>query len=627
MNATNDMIYRANSLGKTYSEMNTNESICEVRHPLRLRSIDTAKFCENIVAADDLWKESGDIDTFCAKIENALYEAATLSECNQEITFEGLSPPINATERWNRILRYQDPKALWKAIDWSGSFQATPDIQGTPTDKQFCKHYEKLLNPPGPQDGVLNEPQEEKYVPVLDDEITPNELEAQIKKLHADKAPGCDGIWSGLLKHLCDDWIILLTFLFNTVFLGGYPNAWNLIKVFNIYKKGPRLDTGNYRGISLMSTLPKLYDMILSARFGLWYTPHQEQAGGQMGRGCEEQILIVRLLIDIARKTKRCLYIAFIDYQKAYDKLNRRKLLEMLDKKGCGSRFLQAIQQSMQRSTGVIGSETFEATSGVKQGASSSCPLFTFYIDYTVEAVCQEGEDDWLQNLHMVLFMDDTVIFATSRKKMQRKLAGLKEAADHIDMIIHPTKSEYISVNGQGTDSFIIDGATIMYAEQYVYLGSTLMNDTVAKQVQAHVDKKHAHSLKFSSFLMKNSDAPFTVKETVFRSAVMAAFLYSSETWMTSDLRAVERPYMRALKELLGVRETTCNDLVLIEAGVGDAKSVIKQKQIKFLTKIFGREDYSESLIKVPFPKPSNIERLWANGYRTIIRRMLLGIQ
>ena len=92
----------------------------------------------------------------------------------------------------------------------------------------------------------------------------------------------------------------------------------------------------------------------------------------------------------------------------------------MLDKKGCGSCFLRAIQQSIQRSTGVIGSETFEATSGVKQGASSSCPLFTFYIDYTVEAVCQEGEDDWLQKLHMLLFVDDTVIFATSQKNEEK---------------------------------------------------------------------------------------------------------------------------------------------------------------------------------------------------------------
>ena len=109
--------------------------------------------------------------------------------------------------------------------------------------------------------------------------------------------------------------------------------------------------------------------------FGLWYMPHKEQTGGQKGRGCEEQILIVRLLIDTARKTKCCLYIAFIDYQKAYDKLNRQTLLEMLDRKGCGSRFLRAIRQSMQRSTGVIGSETFEVTSGVKQGVSS---MFTF---------------------------------------------------------------------------------------------------------------------------------------------------------------------------------------------------------------------------------------------------------
>ena len=56
MNAINNMIYRANSLGKTYSEINTNESIREVCHPLRPRSIDTAKFCENRVAADDLYQ-------------------------------------------------------------------------------------------------------------------------------------------------------------------------------------------------------------------------------------------------------------------------------------------------------------------------------------------------------------------------------------------------------------------------------------------------------------------------------------------------------------------------------------------------------------------------------------------
>ena len=153
----------------------------------------------------------------------------------------------------------------------------------------------------------------------------------------------------------------------------------------------------------------------------------------------------------------------------------------------------------------------------------------------------------------MLFFMDDTVSFATSRKKMQRKLARLKEAAYHIDMIIHPTKYIFLSMGKGQTVLSLMLLLLCMRNNMHVYLGSTLMNDTVAKEVQVQADKKHAHSLKFSSFLVKNSDAPFTVKETVFRSTVMAAFLYSSETWMTSDLRMVKLPYMTALKELLGV--------------------------------------------------------------------------
>ena len=89
-----------------------------------------------------------------------------------------------------------------------------------------------------------------------------------------------------------------------------------------------------------MNILPKMYDMKLAARFNLWYKPNTVQAGGQKGRGCEEQIF----LIDIARKSKQKLYITFIDYQKAYDKLNRYILLRMLDSKGCG--FLNLYEQS-----------------------------------------------------------------------------------------------------------------------------------------------------------------------------------------------------------------------------------------------------------------------------------------
>ena len=65
------------------------------------------------------------------------------------------------------------------------------------------------------------------------------------------------------VKCLPDTWILLLTALFNVVFAGRYPLQWLISKVFNIYKKGNRLDTGNYRGISILVALAKLYDIIL----------------------------------------------------------------------------------------------------------------------------------------------------------------------------------------------------------------------------------------------------------------------------------------------------------------------------------------------------------------------------
>ena len=170
------------------------------------------------------------------------------------------------------------------------------------------------------------------------------------------------------------------------------------MKIFAIYRKGHRLDPQNYRGISIISAISKLYDMVLSDRFSLWYQPRPEQAGAQKHRGCEELILSLRLLLDIARKKKRTLYITYVDYQKAYDRVNRRTLLEYFEQLGCGTSFLFALKNSMS----AIGYDIFETSNGVKQGGSSSCKLFTSYVDPTIDAVNSFGQDDWLGNTHIM---------------------------------------------------------------------------------------------------------------------------------------------------------------------------------------------------------------------------------
>ncbi len=182
--------------------------------------------------------------------------------------------------------------------------------------------------------------------------------------------------------------------------------------------------------------------------------------------------------------------------------------------------------------------------------------------------------------------MDDTAIFATSRDMMKMKLNKLKECADDIGMLLHPSKCQYLTVNSSDSVPFVLDYAVIAKTISYHYLGAHISNDTVTNQVKQHINGKAAHVLKFVSFLSKNNDCPYVVKHKVRSSALNAAILYSSETWLTNDLRAAEKPYISTLKQMLSGRQITCNDLVFLETGVPNAKSLIIDRQIKFLRKL-----------------------------------------
>ncbi len=108
---------------------------------------------------------------------------------------------------------------------------------------------------------------------------------------------------------------------------------------------------------------------------------------------------------------------------------------------------LSAITKSLTFTRSVIGDNFFDATAGVCQGGSNSCSLFTFFINMTICKIAEYGVEGLLGLLHCLLLMDDTVIFATSRTAMQRKLSLLMEATNQTNMKMHPTKSKYFAVN------------------------------------------------------------------------------------------------------------------------------------------------------------------------------------
>ena len=72
--------------------------------------------------------------------------------------------------------------------------------------------------------------------------------------------------------------------------------------------------------------------------------------------------------------------------------------------------------------------------------------------------------------------MDDTVVFAISREKLHTKLKLLKNYADDIGMILHPTKSEYLTVYSNDEAPFNLQDVAISKTNKYMYLGALISN-------------------------------------------------------------------------------------------------------------------------------------------------------
>ena len=72
----------------------------------------------------------------------------------------------------------------------------------------------------------------------------------------------------------------------------------------------------------------------------------------------------------------------------------------------------------------------------------------------------------------------------------------------------------------------------------------------------------------------------------VFEAALVSAMCYGCEAWLTRDLSSVNVMYLNAIRELLGVRKTTANDLCLLELGLPSLKAKTRAIQKRFFSKI-----------------------------------------
>ena len=136
---------------------------------------------------------------------------------------------------------------------------------------------------------------------------------------------------------------LFILILFNTLLkLEYFPTVWAVGRVVPVYKKGDKQDPNNYRGISIMSCLAKFYTKILSNRINCYIEQENilsdVQYGFRKDRNTTDCLFILNGLIEIMFSRGLKLFVCFIDYEKAYDLLDRSCLFYKLMKEGLSSK-------------------------------------------------------------------------------------------------------------------------------------------------------------------------------------------------------------------------------------------------------------------------------------------------
>ncbi len=121
-----------------------------------------------------------------------------------------------------------------------------------------------------------------------------------------------------------------------------------------------------------------------------------KQGGFRKGRGCVDQIFAVKILVEKYLEKDKKLFAAFIDLEKAYDRVDRKGLWDTLRVYGVGGQLLERIR-SFCASVCVNGklSESFSVELGARQGCVMSPWLFNIYMDGCIREMKVRSMEFW----------------------------------------------------------------------------------------------------------------------------------------------------------------------------------------------------------------------------------------
>jgi len=228
-----------------------------------------------------------------------------------------------------------------------------------------------------------------------EDMITIEELNKVFKQAKNRKNCGLDNLPTELWKYGGNELKICLLELFNNIIdKNQMPQEWEMGMVIKHTQKINKKQMQKLQRNTLLPTAYKLFANIIKNRLNEHVEDEivEEQCGFKKGCSCTDAIFMMQQIIQKRKEHNLPLFLLFIDYEKAYDNVNRDKLWEMMDNK-IPKHLLNKIKCIYKNTKVRIKfnygiSEPIHTNKGVRQGCGLSLVLFN------INEIIQEFKSD-----------------------------------------------------------------------------------------------------------------------------------------------------------------------------------------------------------------------------------------
>jgi hypothetical protein len=448
--------------------------------------------------------------------------------------------------------------------------------------------------------------------PGLDARIHIKEVHLRVGKLKENKSPGVDEIRNEFLKRGGPLLHSVLTLLFNLVWSEQMvPKEWKIGVISPIFKGGSSSDINNYRPITLLSVVGKLFESILNARLYDWAEDNgkidNNQGGFRRLHGCDDLLFALSEIFQRRREHKKHTFACFIDVQKAYDTVWHNGLWYRLWSLGVRGRTLSLLRfwyRDMASCVVVDGdrSDYFDVLQGVKQGSILSPLLYSFFINDVIKMMrrLNLGITEGGIWVGMLLYADDMVLLADSPEELQKMIFSLESFCSQYRFRLNPSKSKSF-VAGESKANrckrlatfgqFKMTNGRMEDVEIFKYLGVEIRKDG---RWCDYLNRCHGKARSVANLLvalgMHSHGFSVPAALRLFESLVMPHLQFGCQVWEPSKTTAMnfERTQSRAYARILGCLNSTSLAYLRTELGQKSIYNRRKQIQLRFFGKLKG---------------------------------------